>query len=75
MKNAFLQWKEMRENQQVKENGADFVITKIRRRMLRKGFDRYKAAVLSRRKDDRDEDRVEYLKNALTERLKRKIYD
>lgn len=73
-KHFLLKWKHQCDMLRGKQDGAENILRKLRKRLLRLGFDRYQRGVALLRQDIFNTNKVREVKARLTYRLKKRVY-
>ncbi len=71
---AMGRWRDRMGDEIVKENGADAIIKRMRKRFMRHAFDLYLEGVKYKMQLQKDEARCQFYKQTLAERLKKKCF-
>jgi hypothetical protein len=75
MKNRFLEWRDKVKEQITLEQGSETILKRVRQRMLRGAFERYKAKLEEQDKERFAEKRCDYFIATRENRLKQMVYD
>eukprot|EP00347_Sterkiella_histriomuscorum_P005910 403354803 len=70
---ALGRWRDQIASMNIKENGADTIISRMRKRFLRQAFDLYLSKIKSKKQDQINEERCTQYKKTRDERLKRQV--